>query len=1235
MSEDQDIGTTADKLCSFSIDLAVWNDAHDTDVEIEERFLDDGVWHCYRRVRPNDGYCIFHSHETEKEISDERPTAGVLFDIVNGTTAGHSWGTGEHENLWQVPEMFDRDEYGHRQKQFIGASFGAVQLSYERLSADDSYPIDVRCARVGSVDLTNAQVDHELRLDGIQQTGDTNGVILDGARITGDLSIDGASLSGDFSLNELNVQGAVSFDDLYADGSVSARNAMVSGEVRGTDARVFSHVVFDGASTGRDMALSGTQIDGHLSAVDMSVDGVLDAQSVSVGGFISFDNVTAGVSLLLDDAQVTGKWTSIKTGVTAESGEVSLEGIDIGNRLSARELTLAESLSIRDVIIRDNIDLYNMTGGSDVSLVNAELQGGVLFEQAAVDGEAEIQNSTIEYNIILNNVVLTDGLKITQTAVNGAIGLKEAEICGPVELTNLTIKLGIDAEEAQIDGAIHINRATSDNKLQFTKCIVEGPIQVKATTALGLSIRGTEVVQEVDIVMLELERHIDLFKSFIGGTVSIADSEMYDIKGEKLQCSGGLSILRSTLNSSVNVSDAKMGDPLEIETSTINYSVIAEGMEGTNVVIRQSAVDVGITSKQIRLLGSFIIQGSEVDIIRLTNGQIAGSVELARVDLGQELRLDGITVQENVVINSVEVGRFLSIDDARIDYDIDISRSGITDEFTVDRTVVDGSFIIEDTAVGDSIRLGKKTTIGGRTAIERTIVSHLTIQCELTHPGIRAVSLAGTTVEEGTLYAGVNELDEAGIVYDFERATLGDVDIAADALLPFEHARFLETGFDGFIFNRQRERFRGIDWQVHKPRNGGYHDIAVATQRIELGDSEAIDSERVGPETTNDESLPTASEAETLKLEDEDESEHKKEKLGDDSEGIARRDRDGKSIFDAARDTAETVVACLLIEAEADVEPEYYRPLGTTIDQFGDSVSSVDRLKRYRSDSYDILDITTERPQGDPVSRVHDWWSTVVGRGKERERPFDKRVPPVEECVETLRKLLADDEDARRALVERDSAESDSGLTNRLDAAFDRDEDPPGLDVIKKLEAAIAREVADPEAVQGTDRQLESTYAEAKNGASEAGDDTAAGHFFQREASYARRQHWNRCRGRTDANEDRSRLRSILDWFGNIFLWGTMGYGERPLRALGFAGAIIMMFAVFYWTVEEFIGISVAAGSTIVDHIALSLGLFVTLVITGPTIENDWMRLIAQFEGFLGVFIAGMFVVAVTRAIHR
>ena len=53
------------------------------------------------------------------------------------------------------------------------------------------------------------------------------------------------------------------------------------------------------------------------------------------------------------------------------------------------------------------------------------------------------------------------------------------------------------------------------------------------------------------------------------------------------------------------------------------------------------------------------------------------------------------------------------------------------------------------------------------------------------------------------------------------------------------------------------------------------------------------------------------------------------------------------------------------------------------------------------------------------------------------------------------------------------------------------------------------------------------------------------------------------------------------------------------------------------------------------DYLSGSLGPFVTLVITQPQIQNDWIRLAAQIEGFLGVFVVGMFVVAVTRAVHR
>jgi hypothetical protein len=401
--------------------------------------------------------------------------------------------------------------------------------------------------------------------------------------------------------------------------------------------------------------------------------------------------------------------------------------------------------------------------------------------------------------------------------------------------------------------------------------------------------------------------------------------------------------------------------------------------------------------------------------------------------------------------------------------------------------VIDGSTVDGRIAVARDPETGARPRVGGRLAVEDATAGSVVVDCDLVHPAVAAVSLGGSTIGGGSLRADTD--GTTGVVYDFERTTIGDLDVAADTQNPFAHARFLETSFDGFVFSRRREQFRDIDWRVHQPRDGGYRDVAVVTQEVSIGDE---------------------------------------------------TDEDGPSqlVFTAACDLAESLIDCLVAE-RLDGESTRDRALTDLAERYEHRVAGTDRLLAYLGRAHNPVDAPDHGAQGDPVTRTFELLRAVGSGSLTGGAPTGDGYDTVEACADDIRMALDDDE-IRRALASEDVA--CRAATERRHA----------------VEAAIAHDLATPAAVRGTDNQLESTYAEAKNGASDAGDETAAGNFFQKEASYARRQHWNRALGRIES--DSGPVGAGLNWLGNVFLWGTMGYGERPLRVLGFALSIVVAF---------------------------------------------------------------------------
>jgi hypothetical protein len=196
-------------------------------------------------------------------------------------------------------------------------------------------------------------------------------------------------------------------------------------------------------------------------------------------------------------------------------------------------------------------------------------------------------------------------------------------------------------------------------------------------------------------------------------------------------------------------------------------------------------------------------------------------------------------------------------------------------------------------------------------------------------------------------------------------------------------------------------------------------------------------------------------------------------------------------------------------------------------------------------------------------------------------------------------------------------------------------------------------------------KQLERTYLNAKNGASQTGDEHIAGHFFIREKRYRRRAHWEQLclcdpqggesttgetGDRPPDSEDRTdsvaTARILWRWASNATLDLVAVYGESSRRVVEFSTVIIAVFAVLfglllnqppYGNQYRGPGILPKRFALLLQPLTLSIESFVTLVLVGPADQQltPFVHLLGQIEGFLGVFLVALFVFTLTRSIHR
>lgn len=232
-----------------------------------------------------------------------------------------------------------------------------------------------------------------------------------------------------------------------------------------------------------------------------------------------------------------------------------------------------------------------------------------------------------------------------------------------------------------------------------------------------------------------------------------------------------------------------------------------------------------------------------------------------------------------------------------------------------------------------------------------------------------------------------------------------------------------------------------------------------------------------------------------------------------------------------------------------------------------------------------------------------------------------------------------------------------------------------------RLETAIAYDTADPAPVEPETNVKEASYVKAKKGALDVGDNLSGGKFFFRERTFARKQYWDRWRETDDADEgnhhhDRDRdsdrgnedddgdngdnsghtvsgnrgraplarvrewagktwvrLRFLWAWIASQFLRWVTGYGEKPQYVVVWSLGIVGIFWAIFWRWFGELEGGMAA-------LQLSLGAFVTLVPSSaldikPQGISDRAILLAEIEGFFGMFLVALFVATLARSIQR
>ena len=166
-------------------------------------------------------------------------------------------------------------------------------------------------------------------------------------------------------------------------------------------------------------------------------------------------------------------------------------------------------------------------------------------------------------------------------------------------------------------------------------------------------------------------------------------------------------------------------------------------------------------------------------------------------------------------------------------------------------------------------------------------------------------------------------------------------------------------------------------------------------------------------------------------------------------------------------------------------------------------------------------------------------------------------------------------------------------------------------------------------------------YRLLKNCHQQVGMYDVAGEFFFREMAVKRKQFWwGDYKPRLEDFIPPLKLKELLraisprkpfSWAWSAFFSLICGYGERPLRVIGWAASVVLGLAFIYFiigSVWEWSAFWNSLYFSAVSFTALGYG-------SSLNITNDWIRGLGAFESFIGVFSIALFLITFVRKMTR
>lgn len=386
-------------------------------------------------------------------------------------------------------------------------------------------------------------------------------------------------------------------------------------------------------------------------------------------------------------------------------------------------------------------------------------------------------------------------INFAHARVNGTLDLTSASITQPLFLGATSVEI-LEAPDCQLDGPLYLINARLD-EIDFSNAEIDSLEMQGSVVRNKMKLRGAAVASGLRCLNAEFDGYVRLEGFSCAETVSFQGAKFHkdaDFDGAVVE---SLDLREVTATR------------LDLRKLNIQGDLLAQDAEIEFLDIGQTDIGGELSLKRSRVDGATDIRGASFDRLDISRASFGAALNLGRAEIANEI------VGRNCEINALldasysEFGRVI-LTGAQFNGSVQFRHCKFMNDVSFGSVEFGESADFTDAEFHDSV-----------TFLETTFSEQATFKnCSIQDRLELRPKISGGPIEIRFEFAEIGSGDVScreGMVYDFTRATLGDIVFEAETLPDtcFDHIRILNTRFDGFDFGQYKQQLREAGWKLH------------------------------------------------------------------------------------------------------------------------------------------------------------------------------------------------------------------------------------------------------------------------------------------------------------------------------------------------------------------------------------------------------------------------------------